>query len=105
MREDSRDKARRAREHLAEAGEHRLGSVAEPRYGRLAARFAPAAAAGRGRWVPRSPRSAAQGLGSGSFTEGEGGFVITTAGVAGVLSGKASLGVGPVDAGGNIIIR
>ena len=31
-----------------------VGRALRPRYGRLAARFAPAAS-GRGRWVPRSP--------------------------------------------------
>ena len=48
---------------------------------------------------------AAEGLGEGSFSNGQGGFIITSAGLAGVLSGNADIGVGPVDAGGTIIVR
>jgi len=48
---------------------------------------------------------AAQGLGEGQLANGQGGFIISSTGVAGVLSGEASLGVGPVAAGGTIIVR
>ncbi|OQY08208.1 MAG: hypothetical protein B6I22_01165, partial [Desulfobacteraceae bacterium 4572_123] len=44
-------------------------------------------------------------IGDQSLTDGEGGFVVSSAGVAGVVSGSASLDAGVADASGNIILR
>ncbi|MBL9136319.1 MAG: hypothetical protein JNK85_10640, partial [Verrucomicrobiales bacterium] len=42
---------------------------------------------------------------SGSLVDGAGAFVIVGGGVAGMFSGRADIKVGPIDAGGNLLVR
>ena len=51
-------------------------------------------------------RASIQFNGEGAtFVDGEGAFVITNDGFAGLLSGRADLSLGPVDAGGDLALR